>query len=44
MSGLVGDVNVFYALGRKLADGELWPNWYRENEFRAIRDASLASK
>jgi hypothetical protein len=44
MSGLVGDVNVFYALGRKLADGELWPDWYRGGEFRAIHDASLASK
>ena len=44
MSGLVDDVNVFYALGRKLADSELWPNWYRGNEFRAIRDASLSSK
>ena len=44
LSGLVDDVNVFYALGRKLADSELWPNWYRGNEFRAIRDASRPSK
>ena len=42
LSGLVQDTNVLFAFGRKLADSEAWPNWYKGNEFRAIRDASLA--
>lgn len=44
MSGLVEDTKVFYALGRKLADSEIWPNWYGGNEFRAVRDASRLAK
>ena len=39
-SGAVQDLQLFYALGRDLADGDSWPNWYPTAEFRAIRDAS----
>ena len=42
LSGPLEDLNAYYALGRTLANGEAWPNWYKGNEFRAIRDASLA--
>ena len=40
-SGAVQDLQVYYTLGRKLADDTgLWPNWYKTAEFRAIRDKS----
>ena len=42
-AGAVEDVQLYYALGRSLADGSDWPNWYKTAEFRAIRDQSRAS-
>jgi Zn-dependent M28 family amino/carboxypeptidase len=44
LSGPLDDVNAFYALGRKLTDSEVKPNWYTGNEFRSVRDASLSGK
>lgn len=42
-SGAVQDLQVYYGLGRKLADTpNLWPNWYPTAEFRGIRDRSRA--
>ena len=43
-SGAVSDLNVYYGLGRQLADGSAWPNWYPTAEFRAIRDKSRAGQ
>ena len=43
-SGAVSDLNVYYGLGRQLADGAAWPNWYPTAEFRAIRDKSRAGQ
>ncbi|CAN5510540.1 hypothetical protein BH09PSE4_BH09PSE4_21410 [soil metagenome] len=37
------DLDLYYALGRELADGEVWPNWYPSAEFRAVRDKSRAA-
>jgi Zn-dependent M28 family amino/carboxypeptidase len=42
LSGPVADLQVLYALGLGLADSDQWPDWYPGNEFRAIRDKSLA--
>jgi Zn-dependent M28 family amino/carboxypeptidase len=42
ISGMVQDVKLFYRLGRELADSSVWPNWHPNDEFRAIRDKSLA--
>ncbi|WP_425229163.1 M28 family peptidase [Sphingomonas sp.] len=40
-AGAVEDLNVYYRLGRRLADTPgLWPNWYPAAEFRAVRDRS----
>ncbi len=39
-SGAVQDLSIYYQLGRQLAEGDSWPNWYKAAEFRAIRDAS----
>ncbi|MEI9851156.1 MAG: M28 family metallopeptidase [Sphingomonas sp.] len=43
-AGAVEDLTLFYRLGRQLADGNAWPNWYKDAEFRAIRDKSRAGK
>jgi len=41
-AGAVQDLTLYYQLGRQLADGSTWPNWYKTAEFRAIRDRSRA--
>jgi Zn-dependent M28 family amino/carboxypeptidase len=38
----VEDLQLFYRIGEHIADSEVWPEWYEGNEFRAIREASLA--
>ncbi len=40
----VEDLVLFYQIGRRLANSSEWPQWYEGNEFRAIRQASLAQK
>jgi Zn-dependent M28 family amino/carboxypeptidase len=42
--GAVQDLDVYYRLGRQLADGTTWPNWYPTAEFRAIRDKSRTGR
>ncbi len=37
--GVSEDLELLYVVGRELADGEAWPNWFDGNEFRAARDA-----
>jgi Zn-dependent M28 family amino/carboxypeptidase len=44
LSGPVDDAKVLYAFGQQLANSETWPNWYKGNEFRAIRDATTAAR
>jgi len=44
LSGAVQDVKLLYAVGRDLADGTDWPNWYESAEFRNARDASRAGE
>ena len=41
-AGALADLRVFYRLGRALAETQAWPNWYEGDEFRAVRDESLA--
>ena len=43
-SGAVRDLQIYYLIGRELANGNAWPNWYPGDEFRAIRDRSLAGR
>ncbi len=40
--GVMGDLKVYYTVARMLAMTESWPNWNEGDEFRAIRDKSLA--
>ena len=41
-AGAVQDLQLYYRIGRELAMSDLWPNWYPDAEFRAIRDRSRA--
>jgi hypothetical protein len=40
LSGAVQDLELLFAMGRELAEGELWPEWSSGSEFRSIREAS----
>ncbi len=40
--GIVEDVELYFTLGRRLANSDRWPNWHPTDEFRAIRDKSCA--
>jgi len=42
LSGLVQDAELFFNLGEKLANSDLWPSWKEGSEFKAIREASLS--
>ncbi len=42
VTGVVDDLEALYTLGDTLANSDRWPNWYKDNEFRAIRDKSRA--
>jgi Zn-dependent M28 family amino/carboxypeptidase len=42
LSGLAQDGELFYSIGRELADGEAWPRWRETAEFRAVRERSRA--
>ncbi|WP_440957962.1 M28 family metallopeptidase [Oceanicaulis sp. LC35] len=41
MGGFVQSTELMYRVSRQLTDSEDWPNWYEDNEFRAIRDAMM---
>ena len=40
----IEDLVLFFNIGKRVADSNDWPQWFEGNEFRAIRDASLAEK
>ena len=42
-SGVMADLQLFYRLGRMLADSDSWPNWVDGDEFRGIRDETCAA-
>ena len=42
LSGIVSDLDVLYTFGDELANSDKWPDWYKDNEFRAIRDKEMA--
>ncbi len=43
LSGVVPDVQLYYAVGAQVANSPDWPNWNEGTEFRALRDASRAA-
>ena len=44
LSGGVEDTKLYFMIGDTIANSNAWPNWYEGNQFRAIRDKSLADK
>ncbi|GAA4048135.1 M28 family metallopeptidase [Parerythrobacter jejuensis] len=42
-SGVMGDLQLFYRLGRMLGMSTSWPNWVEGDEFKATRDESCAA-
>ncbi|MCH8521005.1 M28 family metallopeptidase [Glycocaulis sp.] len=44
LSGMEEDIRLLYAVARRLADSDEWPNWYEGNEFRGLRDAMMAGR
>jgi hypothetical protein len=38
MDGVIQDLEALYGVGRTLAGGEQWPNWYEGNAFRSAHD------
>ena len=44
LSGTLEDIETLYLLGRNLAEGAEWPDWYAGTQFRARRDAMMAAK
>ncbi|MGY6661131.1 MAG: M28 family metallopeptidase [Glycocaulis sp.] len=44
LSGLEEDTRLLYAVARRIADSDEWPNWYEGNEFRSLRDAMMENR
>ena len=42
MEAAIEDLVLFFKIGKRVADSDMWPHWFEGNEFRAIREASLA--
>jgi len=40
LRGVAEDLELFYVVGRTVADSEAWPEWYAGNEFKAVREQS----
>ena len=43
LDGVVQDLEALYAVGREIAGGNQWPNWYEGNAFRAAHDRLRAT-
>ena len=44
LEGFEQTINTIFNISYDLSNSNEWPNWYEENEFRAIRDAQLIQK
>jgi Zn-dependent M28 family amino/carboxypeptidase len=38
LDGTIDDLTTVYDVGLQIANGDTWPNWYKDNAFRAARD------
>lgn len=43
LSGAIADLSLLYQVGRRVADGAVWPAWKDGTEFKAVREAALAA-
>ena len=41
LDGTVEDLELLYGVGKALASGDSWPNWYEGNPFKANRDTMM---
>ncbi|MGX9718701.1 M28 family metallopeptidase [Stenotrophomonas acidaminiphila] len=44
LDGTMEDLELLYGVGRELAGGESWPNWYPGNPFKANRDRMMEGR
>jgi Zn-dependent M28 family amino/carboxypeptidase len=44
MASPMEEIAALYEVGDRLANSSAWPNWYKGNEFRAIRDRSMRGR
>ena len=43
-SGMAEDAALLHALGMRLANARVWPNWSNDSEFRAVRDKTASAR
>jgi Zn-dependent M28 family amino/carboxypeptidase len=43
-TGMARDLQILYTLGSDLANSNTWPNWSKDSEFRAARDATASQR
>ncbi len=43
-TGMARDLQLLYTVGSDLANSDRWPNWSKDSEFRAARDATAADR
>ncbi|RAO77191.1 M28 family metallopeptidase [Dyella jiangningensis] len=43
-TGMARDLQILYTLGSDLANSDTWPNWSKDSEFRAARDATASQR
>jgi Zn-dependent M28 family amino/carboxypeptidase len=44
LSGPIEDLQAYYWFGQDLANSNLWPAWYPDSEFRAVRESSMKAR
>ena len=44
LDGVIEDLTAVYDVGLQIANDGSWPNWYKDNAFRAARDKMMAGK
>jgi Zn-dependent M28 family amino/carboxypeptidase len=43
VQGSLEDLRLLYAVGHRVANEKRWPEWYRDSEFRGVRERSRAA-
>ena len=44
LTGALDDLELLFRVGYRLVTSDYWPNWRKDNEFRAIRDGDLGGR
>ena len=44
LSGVIENIQVLHAVGKRLADESTFPQWNADSEFRAVREAAIKAK